>query len=159
MKTIFAAILMVLASLSTTAYATGTGTSVSDVALQLVEKYRFGENLRGMSYEVSARTETYGMIVAKVGEQKAKQRVHQEIDKLIPEYQPQWNRNLAQAYAHYMSVEKLQSIVDEGQRSQYSDEFRAKQNDIGALMQSKSTGLLNDLLTKAMTTALQSVAQ
>ena len=49
--------------------------------------------------------------------------------------------------------------VDEGQRSQYSDEFRAKQNDIGALMQSKSTGLLNDLLTKAMTTALQSVAQ
>ena len=42
MKTIFAAILMVLASLSTTAYATGTGTSVSDVALQLVEKYRFG---------------------------------------------------------------------------------------------------------------------
>ena len=70
MKTIFAAILMVLASLSTTAYATGTGTSVSDVALQLVEKYRFGENLRGMSYEVSARTETYGMIVAKVGEQK-----------------------------------------------------------------------------------------
>jgi hypothetical protein len=112
-----------------------------------------------IGYQVAAQTQTYKIIVNKVGEPRAKTLVRSEIDKVIPQYQPKWDQNLASAYAHIISTEKLQLLVDEGPTSKYSGELKAKQNEIGPLMQSKSTGLLNEMLTKAMTSAFNRIAQ
>ncbi|TFW72956.1 hypothetical protein C3Y98_00935 [Methylotenera oryzisoli] len=133
------------------------GASSEDVALNLVQKYRFGQNLTPISYQVASQTQTYRMIVNKVGEQKAQSIVKSEIDKVIPEYQNQWNKNLASSYAQVISPEKLQSLVDEGPSSKYSGELKTKQSEIGPLMQSKSKDLLNEMLTKAMTSAFNQI--
>ena len=127
--------------------------SSEDIALTLIQKYRFGQNLTWISYQVASQTQTYRMIVNKVGEQKAQSLVKTEIDKIILEYQNQWNKNLASSYAQIISADKLQSIVDEGPSSKYSGELKAKQSEIYPLMQSKSASLLNELLAKAMASA------
>lgn len=150
MKVFILSIIVALSGLSVATFAA----TPEAIALQLVEKYRFGENLRSMSYQSATLTQTYGMIVEKLGEQQAKSIIKQEIDKLIPEYQPQWNKNLAFCYSQFISVDKLQSILDEGPASQHSNEIRSKLNEIGPLMQAKSAGILNELLTKAITSAL-----
>ncbi|MGQ2964418.1 hypothetical protein [Methylophilus sp.] len=128
-----------------------------EIALKLVQKYHFGQNLALISYQVSAQTQTYKMIVNKVGEQKAQALVRSEIDKVIPQYQQKWDQNLASAYAQVINAEKLQSLMDEGPSSKYSGELKARQNEIGPLMQSKSTELLNEMLTKAMTSAFNQI--
>jgi hypothetical protein len=54
-----------------------------------------------------------------------------------------------------MSAEKLQSLLHEGPSSKYADELKAKQGEIGKIMQSKSTDLLNEFVKKAMDSALK----
>lgn len=154
MKVAILGILFFLCGLSVAAHAAGS----EEIALKLVEQYRFGENLRGISYQVATQTHTYGMIVEKVGEQKAKSMVREEIDKIISEYQPRWNKNLAFAYSQFISFDKLQSLLDEGPASKYASELKSKQSEIGPVMQTKSTTLLNEMLTKAMTSALTKAA-
>jgi len=154
MKKLISYALMLLSLASTISVAANS----EDIALTLVEKYRFGQNLAPISYQAASQTQTYQMIVNKVGEQKAKTIVKSEIDKVIPKYQGQWNKNLASAYAQVISPEKLQFLVDEGPSSKYSGDLKAKQNEIGPLMQSKSTALLNEMLIKAMTSAFNQIA-
>lgn len=153
MKKLISNALVLLSLVSTISVAANS----EDIALTLVQKYRFGQNLASISYQAASQIQTYRMIVNKVGEQKAQTIVKSEIDKVIPEYQGQWNKNLASAYAQVISPEKLQSLVDEGPSSKYSSDLKAKQNEIGPLMQSKSTGLLNEMLTKAMTSSLNQI--
>ncbi|MES2355433.1 MAG: hypothetical protein V4568_13745 [Pseudomonadota bacterium] len=131
--------------------------SAEEIALNLIQKYHVGQNLTAISYQAASQTETYRIIVNKVGEQKAQSIVKSEIDKLIPEYQNQWNKHLASSHAQVISPEKLQSLVDEDSLSKYSGELKARQGEIGPLMQSKSTGLLKELLTKAMTAAFNQI--
>ena len=126
MKKFISYALIVLSLFSTIA----TAASAEEIALTLVQKYRFGENLRAISYQAATQTHTYRMIVNEVGEQKAQSMVKREIDKVVPDYQNQWNKNLASSYAQVISVEKLQSLVDEGPSSKYSSELKAKQNEI-----------------------------
>ena len=132
-----------------------TAASSNDIALLLIQKYSFGRNLTNISYQAATQTQTYKIIVNKAGEKKAESTVKGEINKLLPSYQDQWNKNLAASYAQVMSAEKLQSLLDEGPSSKYADELKAKQGEIGTLMQSKSTGLLNEFITKAMDSALK----
>ena len=149
MKKITFVTLIILSILSAVVYANTS----EDIALKLVEKYHFGQNLSAISYQVASQTQTYRMIVDKVGEQKAQSIVKSEINKGVSNYQKQWNKNLASSYAQIISIEKLQSLVNEGRSSQYSSEFKSKQNEIGLLMQSKSKSLLNEFVTKALNAA------
>jgi|APLak6261694702_1056217.scaffolds.fasta_scaffold05898_1 hypothetical protein len=146
----------VLVFLSLTS-AMSVAASSEDIALNLVQKYRFGQNLKPISYQVAYQTQTYKMIVNKVGEQKAQSIIKSEIDKVVPEYQVQWDKNLASAYAQVISPEKLQSLLNEGPSSRYAGELKIKQNETGPLMQSKSTGLLNEMLAKAMASAFSQI--
>ncbi len=132
-----------------------TAASSNEIALSLIQKYGFGRNLTGISYQAAMQTQTYKMIVNKAGDKKAESIVKGEIDKLVPSYQSQWNKNLAASYAQVLSAEKLQSLLDEGPSSKYADELKAKQGEIGKIMQSKSTGLLNEFVTKAMDSAFK----
>ncbi len=128
-----------------------------ELAFSLVEKYGFGGNLQNISYQAASQTQTYKMMVNKVGEQKTQSLVKSEVDKLIPSYQKQWNKNLASSYAQVLNAEKLQSLLDAGPSSKYASDLKAKQGEIGKIMQSKSTGLLNELLTKATNSAFKKI--
>lgn len=126
-----------------------------ELALSLVEKYGFGGNLKNISYQAASQTQTYKMMVSKIGEQKTQSLVKNEVDKLIPKHQKEWNKNLAASYAQVLNAEKLQSLLDAGPSSKYADDLKAKQGEIGNIMQSKSSGLLNELLTKATDSAFK----
>jgi Skp family chaperone for outer membrane proteins len=155
MKKIILCALLLLNLSSTVSIAT----SAEDVALTLVQKYSLGQRLTPISYEYATQSQTYRMIINKVGEENAKNIVNTEIDKLVPEYQEQWNTYLASSYAEVLSVEKLQSLVDKGSLSEYSTEFKEKGEEIGQLMYSKSYDLLTDLMTKALIAAFDKMVQ
>lgn len=130
-----------------------------DIALAFVQKYNLGQKLTPVSYQYSTFSQIYRAIVNKVGEENAKRIVNSEIDKLIPDYQNQWNINLASSYAEVIGTEKLQSLFDEGSSSQYSGELIEKQQKIGELMMEKSTDLLNEIMTKALIAASNQMVQ
>jgi hypothetical protein len=154
MRKLFIYSLLALGLVTSTAYAA----SPEDVAMTFVQQYHFGQNLPVISYLTATRTQTYAMIVKELGEQKAQSLVKGEIDKVLPAYQNQWDANLAASYAQVFSKEQLQSLVDEGKASRYLGDLKSKQSDVGALMQAKSTGLLKELVSKAMLAAfLQTV--
>ena len=128
--------------------------SADEVALSFIEKYGIGNNLAALSYQIASNTQTYKIISNKVGELKAQELVKSEINKLVPSYQNQWNKILSSSYAEVFSLEKLQSLLDEGPASKYSGEVKEKQKEIGSLVHVKSKDLLNELLTKALGSAL-----
>lgn len=151
-KTIFYA-LAILSFVSTIAAA-----SSEDIALKLVQKYNFGQNLSVLSYQAAKNSQIYQIIVSEVGEKKAQSMVKSELNKLIPKYQAQWNENLASAYAQVLSGEKLQSLFDKGRSSQYASELKTKQTEVGPIMQSKSNKLLVEMVAQAMTSAFGQIA-
>lgn len=130
-----------------------------NIALAFVQKYNLGQKLTPVSYEYATFSQIYRVIVNKVGEENAKRIVNNEIDKLIPDYQNQWNIHLASSYAEVIGTEKLQSLFDEGSSSQYSGELIEKQQKIGELMMEKSTDLLNEIMTKALIAASNQMVQ
>ena len=127
-------------------------------ALDMVKRLRLGDNMKAIGLQAASRSQTYLIIAKTVGPEKARAVVTEELDKAAPKYQPQWDRNLASAYAPLFSAEKLQSIAEKQRQSPHINKFMAKQNEIGAAMQSKSKGLLTDYVTEAMSSAFRRVA-
>ena len=72
MKKIILVSLIILSFFTAAAYANTS----QDVALKLVEKYCLGQNLSAISYQVASQTQTYQMIVNKLGQQKAQSTIH-----------------------------------------------------------------------------------
>jgi len=138
---------------STTLESAPAGESSKDIALALVHKYNLGKNLTPISYYFATQSPFYGMISNKVGEENAKNIINNEVDKLVPEYQDQWDKYLASSIAEVLSADKLQSILDKGSSSEHLIEFEEKGKEIEKLMDSKSYDLLIDLMTKAMIAA------
>lgn len=130
-----------------------------DIALAFVKKYDLGRNLTPISYQYATFSQIYRAIINKVGEENTKRIVNNEIDKIIPDYQSQWDKNLASSFMEMMGTEKLQSLIAEEAASQYSRELKEKQQAIGELMMSKSTDLLNEIMTKALIAASNQMVQ
>jgi len=138
---------------STTLEKAPVSVSSEDVGLALVHKYNLGKGLTPISYHFATQSPFYEMISNKVGEENAKNIINKEVDKLVPEYQEQWDKYLASSISTVLSADKLQSLLDKGSSSEYSVEFEEKGKEIEQLMDSKSYDLLIDLMTKAMIAA------
>ncbi|BBP00558.1 hypothetical protein [Sulfuriferula nivalis] len=121
-----------------------------DVALSMVKTLQLGNNLEPMSYRVATTTQTYLMIVQKAGTLTAQSLTKDELHRLQPKYQEQWNTNLARSYAEFFDSTEMQSITNEQKSSKYVGKFLSKQNDVGRSMQLKSTKLLTDFVSEAM---------
>jgi hypothetical protein len=121
-----------------------------DAALSMVKTLHLGNNLETMSYRVASSSQTYSMIVKKAGDSTAQSLTKEELKRLQPKYQEQWDKNLALSYAEFFDPIELQSISTEKQSSKYADKFASKQNDVGRSMQSISTKLLTDFVSEAM---------
>ena len=124
-------------------------------ALDMVKRLRLGENMKAIGLQAASRSQTYLIITKTVGPEKARAVVTEELEKAAPKYQSQWDKNLASAYAPLFSAEELQSIAEKQRQSPYINKFMAKQNEVGAAMQSKSTELLKNYVAEAMTTAFR----
>ena len=127
-------------------------------ALQMVRKLRLGDNLAPMGLQAATRTVTYQVIVKTVGADKARALVTQELDKVRPKYQGQWDKNMAASYAPLFTADELLSIAEKQRQSPHINKFLSKQNEVGAAMQSKSTQLLTQYVTEGMTAAYSKVA-
>lgn len=128
------------------------------VALDMVTRLRLGENMKAIGLQAASRSRTYLIIAKTVGPEKARTVVIEELDKAAPKYQGQWDKNLASAYAPLFSAEELQSIAEKQRQSPHITKFMAKQNEVGAVMQSKSTELLKEYITDVLTNAVRRVA-
>lgn len=134
----------------------------SDVALSMVKTLGLGKNLGQMGLRVATTTQTFRMIAQKLGNEKATVLVKEDLENVLPKYQEQWNKNLAQSYAEHFNSIELRSIANEKQSSQYFPKFKSKQSEVGRSMQAKSTAVLTEFVTEAMNKSLaqaQSEAQ
>jgi hypothetical protein len=124
----------------------------------MVKKLRLGEDLQTLGLRVASNTATYRVITQAVGAEKARSLVTEELSKARPKYQDRWDANLAASYAAHLSTEELQSMSDKQRQSPHFQKFMAKQNDVGAIMKSKSQGLLSAFVAEGLTNAFQKVA-
>ena len=120
------------------------------VALQMVQTQGLGSNFAALATNAASASQSYRMMEARVTAPKAKALLAEHIQKVLPKYQPQWDRNLALSYAEVLSDAEMTSISREGRNSPYAGRLTASARDVGSRMQSRS----GDLLTKAATEAL-----
>ncbi|MBT2338975.1 hypothetical protein J7E36_07370 [Pseudomonas fluorescens] len=149
--------LTAIIAFSTTASAESPSLSA---ARSLVTQEKIGRNLPSLALLAGKNTTTYAMIAEKLGNARANSALSEEINALLPRYQPKWDENLAVAYEQSFSPEELSSLATEGRASKYASKVRERQAEIGQYMQSSSKPLLTALVSEALKAALtKSIAQ
>ena len=106
-----------------------------------------------MAMAVATRTQTYLMLVSKMGPGEARNVVQREVNALVPRFQDTWNHNLATAYAKQFSSEELQSLAADGRNSKYAPKLAERQSLVGTDMRAASESVLTELVTEAMKNA------
>jgi len=114
----------------------------TDPAADLVHNFRLGSNLERMAITTAQTTHTYGMV--------SSFKVAAEIHQLAPKYQPQWDANLAKAYAAHLTPGELQSLARQGNTSPYFAKLQQQRSLVGADMQASSSSILQALVTEAL---------
>jgi hypothetical protein len=132
---------------------------VADSALAYVEERHLGDSLGWLGYQVASRTATFGSMVQAVGKTQAQVLMQDELQRLQPQYQAQWDRNLAAAYARYFTAEELQALGRGDNEPQLASKLRAGQNDVGTDMKARSADLLKDYVSRALNDALARLPQ
>jgi hypothetical protein len=130
---------------------------VDDTALAFVQQRDLGNGLGWLGYQVASRTAAFAAIVDVVGKTEAQELVQSELQRLQPDYQTQWNRHLAAAYAHVFTAEELRSLnQDDGSSSQVSG-LKARNNQVGIEMKARSSELLASFVDQALDNARKSL--
>lgn len=148
-----ALLLGVSASLAPMAHAS----EVDDSALAFVEERHLGDSLGWLGYQVASRTVTFGTIVNAIGKTQAQTLVKDELQRLQPQFQAQWDRNLAAAYAQAFTADELRALNKGDDPPMLANKLRAKQNDVGMDMKARSADLLRDFVTQALDNAQASL--
>ncbi|MFC4310869.1 hypothetical protein ACFPN2_17370 [Steroidobacter flavus] len=129
-----------------------------DAAQSMVTTLGLGTNLGSLGLQAAKRMTTYAIIVRQLGEAKAEALVKEELGRVQPKYQKQWNDNLALSYAEFFEPAEMQSIASERQTSQHFAKFINKQPEVGQSMQGRSKDLLIAFVVDGMKGALTKVA-
>ncbi|MCD5972687.1 hypothetical protein K3169_22850 [Pseudomonas phytophila] len=132
---------------------------VDDSALAYVEDRHLGESLGWLGYQVASRTATFGSIVESVGKTQAQELVKDELQRLQPQFQSQWDRNMAAAYAQSFSADELRALNRGDKEPQLANKLRAKQNDVGTDMKARSADLLKEFVSQALNSAMARLPQ
>ena len=127
-----------------------SGLLASDPALAMVQGLGLGQNLEAMSVQAASSTQTYSIVSQKLGAAATDAAVRKEIAALLPSYQPQWNRNLADAYAEFLSPDELRSMATLGKSSPHFGKFMSVRSQVSPRMQEKSSALLQKLSAAAL---------
>lgn len=124
-------------------------------ALAFVQDRHLGESLGWLGYQVASRTVTFTTIVEAVGRTKAQEIVQDELQYLLPQYQQEWDRNLAAAYAASFTPEELTALNVGDPPQDIANKFRSKQRDVGMDMKGRSSELLKVYVSTALDNALK----
>lgn len=100
------------------------------------------------------RTNTFATLVAKLGGDGAKASLSKELQASLPRYRGRWDRNLANAYAKYFSVEELASLAAEGRASKHYAKVVERQGAVGTEMQATSESVLSGYIAEALNNSL-----
>lgn len=146
---VFMALLSLLASIGQSAQAS----EVDDSALAFVADRHLGESLGWLGYQVASRTAIFGSIVEALGKTEAQTLVQGELQGLQPQFQAQWDRNLAAAYAQSFNADELRALNRGDSQPMLANKLRAKQNDVGMDMKARSADLLRDFVSQALNNA------
>ncbi|WP_248805614.1 hypothetical protein [Pseudomonas sp. MWU13-2100] len=128
--------------------------TANEAARSFIAQSHAGDDLAAIALSAAKRTQTYGMLVAKLGDAQANTALSSEINTLLPQYQPKWDQNLAAAYEKTFSSEELSSLAAKGRASKYAGKVVERQAEIGKQMQSSSSPILISLVTEALKTSL-----
>jgi hypothetical protein len=128
---------------------------VPSSALAFVQDRHLGESLGWLGYQVASRTVTFATIVETVGRTKAQEIVQDELQYLQPQYQQEWDRNLAAAYAAFFTPEELTALNVGDPPQDIANKFRTKQRDVGMDMKGRSSELLKVYVSTALDNALK----
>jgi hypothetical protein len=150
---LFALLAFVLPDAARDAYAS----EVDDSAQAFVQDRQLGDSLGWLGYQVASRTATFASIVEAIGKTQAQALVKGELERLQPEYQAQWDRNLAAAYAQFFTAEELRGLNSGDGAQMYANKLRAKQNDVGMDMKARSAELLKTFVDRALDNAQQTL--
>lgn len=154
-NTLFAALaIATMVAMSNSAFAE---TPSHKEALAFVDQAKIGQNLPAIALSVAKQTASFTAIANKLGNAGAVKAVSDEINALLPLYQPKWNENIAQAYEKSFSEEELASLASEGRSSKYISKVIAQQGMIGKQMESTSKPILTGLVTQALSAAMSKI--
>ncbi|NBB12499.1 hypothetical protein [Pseudomonas sp. SLFW] len=129
--------------------------STAPDALAFVKDHHLGESLGWLGYQVASRTVTFTTIVEAVGRTKAQEIVKDELQYLQPQYQQEWDRNLAAAYSASFTPDELTALDAGDPPPEIANKFRAKQRDVGMDMKGRSSELLKVYVSTALDNALK----
>jgi hypothetical protein len=133
--------------------------TAESAAMEFVQRRQLGANLRAIAVEVALRTQTFAIISARRGVAEARALLSQQLDYHAPQFQPQWNANLAHIYARHFSAEELRSLTLQGRNSPHIKKLADKQALIGAEMQRQSTQIMTAYTTAALNSAFNQANQ
>mgnify|MGYP000506820246 CR=1 FL=1 len=134
---------------------TAAAPAVAPSALAFVQDRHLGESLGWLGYQVASRTVTFTTIVEAVGRTKAQEIVQDELQHLQPQYQQEWDRNLAAAYAASFTPDELTALDVGDPPPDVANKFRSKQRDVGLDMKRRSSDLLKVYVSTALDNALK----
>lgn len=134
---------------------TAAAPAVPPSALAFVQDRHLGESLGWLGYQVASRTVTFTTIVEAVGRTKAQEIVQDELQYLQPQYQQEWDRNLAAAYAASFTPDELTALDVGDPPPDVANKFRSKQRDVGLDMKNRSSELLKVYVSTALDNALK----
>lgn len=151
-------VFVLLISVSSTLARNAQASEVDDSALAFVQERHLGESLGWLGYQVASRTPTFGSIVEVIGKTQAQALVKDELQRLQPQFQAQWDRNLAAAYAQSFTAQELRAMNKGDDPPMLANKLRAKQNDVGMDMKARSADLLRDFVSQALNNAQASLS-
>lgn len=122
-------------------------------ATDLVFRQNLGSNLKTLALATAQKTQTFAILVGDMGMSGAQELVSKELDYHAPQFQGQWNDNLARAYAQNFTSEELKSLASEGKNSRYFRKLSEKQAVVGESMQRMSTPVLAAYVSAALNSA------
>ncbi|UZE22186.1 hypothetical protein LOY67_19375 [Pseudomonas sp. B21-056] len=125
----------------------------------LVAQTGLGKKLSSLALLTAKSTTTYAMIADKLGNASANSALSDEINALLPQYQPKWDESLAVAYEKSFSGEELSSLVAQGRASKYAAEVKERQAGIGRYMQANAQPILVALVSDALKATLSKHVQ
>jgi len=128
-------------------------------ALNMVKTLQLGSNLAAFSKRAAFRTQTYASMVKNSGSDKAEKIMKEELLRLLPKYQEQWDKNLAQSYLEHFTPTELESLARKQKNSPYINKLQSEQAKVGASMQKKSNSVLVKFVTEAVKTAFQRASE
>lgn len=128
-------------------------------ARTFVAQTGLGKKLSSLALLTAKSTSTYATIADKLGNASANSAVSDEINALLPQYQPKWDESLAVAYEKSFSEEELSSLVAQGRASIYASQVKERQVGIGRYMQAHAQPILVALVSDALEATLSKYAQ